>query len=72
MTRRRSRSARLRLSLQFSGTFFLLGTIVVVVIYLFASGGPTIRVSEAVPSQGGTVLLAPSPPGSASTAPRRS
>ncbi len=39
------RTARLRLTLLYAGMFLLLGTAVIGITYLLASGGPTVRVS---------------------------
>ncbi|MGH2915234.1 MAG: sensor histidine kinase [Solirubrobacteraceae bacterium] len=58
---RRRQSARLRLTLLFAGAYLALGTIVIVLIFAFASGGSTIQVS----SSSQVVTAAPSPPGPA-------
>ena len=44
------RTARLRLTLLYAGMFLVLGTVVIVITYLLAAGGSTVRVSSAVPA----------------------
>ncbi len=44
------RTARLRLTLLYAGSFLVLGTAVIAVTYLLASGGPTVTVSVAGPT----------------------
>jgi signal transduction histidine kinase len=66
--RRRSRSARARLSLQFSLTFFLLGTVVIVIIYAVAAGGPTLKVTDVAHASGRPeVVIKRRAPGSGAT-----
>ena len=55
------RSARLRLTLLYSGMFLGLGTVVIVVIYLVAAGGGAIRLSTAVPAPNGGLNIRPVP-----------
>ena len=43
------RTARLRLTLLYAGSFLVLGTAVIAITYLLASGGPTVDVSAAGP-----------------------
>jgi signal transduction histidine kinase len=65
--RRRSRSARARLSLQFSLTFFLLGTVVIVIIYAVAAGGPTLKVTDVAHASGPGIVITRRTLGSGST-----
>jgi signal transduction histidine kinase len=65
--RRRSRSARARLSLQFSLTYLLLGTVVIVIIYAVAAGGPTLKVTDVAHASGPQVVIKHRTPGSGST-----
>ena len=46
------RTARLRLALLYAGGFLVLGTAVIAITYLLASGGPTVTVSYARPVRG--------------------
>jgi signal transduction histidine kinase len=55
------RTARLRLTLLYAGMFLLLGTAVIMITYLLASSGSTIRVRRAVPV-GALSVLAPNAP----------
>lgn len=62
LTRRRRRSARLRLTLLYSGMFLVLGTAVIAVIYVFASSRGTVTVrAMAVPSPPKPVAAAGAP-----------
>jgi signal transduction histidine kinase len=51
--RRRRRSARLRLTLLYSGMFLALGTAAIAVIFLFTSSGGTIHLTAVVPAPPG-------------------
>jgi signal transduction histidine kinase len=55
--RRPLRSARLRLTLLYSGMFLALGTAVVLVIYLVGSGGGAIEVTRASPAPSGALRV---------------
>jgi signal transduction histidine kinase len=73
MSRRRPRSARLRLAVLFAATFLLLGTVAVLTTYLLASHVPPIAVARLVHASGGTTVTfaVPVPP-SAPRIPARS
>jgi signal transduction histidine kinase len=50
-----ARSARLRLTLLFSGMFLALGTAIIVIVFLLASGGAVVSRSAVAPAPGGAV-----------------
>ena len=63
------RTARLRLTILYSGLFLLSGTCVMVIVYLLASGGPAVTVT---PARGGGATIAvarPAPQGQVPQAP---
>jgi signal transduction histidine kinase len=56
------RTARLRLTLLYTGMFLVLGTALIAITYLLVSGRPTIEVSQAVPSSALVVPAVPAQP----------